>query len=213
MTIPSGRLRVKQELGNNCYQSSDNTKLPQNRQPIAKKKTRQTEHCTNAHKNDKRTHFKTAWGALAASTKGSHCRVKHKWKKLRTTRNAMQHFFATQTVPRTYVWHNRLTTDFVAITFLQSSVTKILSVKDFNRSFQGTERGRKENPSHRRSTSPTFFFSTSENHSQFSFLLAEQGKRNMRSNTTAEYDSRWQLAYVQKPKPLPGPCQPSHLQK
>lgn len=58
-----------------------------------------------------------------------------------------------------------------------------------------------------------FFFSTSENHSQFSFLLAEQGKRNMRSNTTAEYDSRWQLAYVQKPKPLPGPCQPSHLQK
>lgn len=68
----------------------------------------------------------------------------------------MQHFLP----PKQYPEHTYGTTDLqqtLQRSLLQTSVMKFSCQSRLERSFQGTERGREEHPSHRRSTNPTFF--------------------------------------------------------
>lgn len=80
---------------------------------------------------------------------------------------------ATQTVPRTYVWHNRLTTDFVERIFPNFHLEALLSAMLVapERSCQETERKNLATDVQQL----TLFFNK-WNHSQFSFLLADRAR-------------------------------------
>lgn len=70
----------------------------------------------------------------------------------------MQHFFATQTVPRTYVWHNRLTTDFVAITFFAIFCYEDVVSQRLTEVSKGQKEGGRRIPATDVQQVPHFFF-------------------------------------------------------
>lgn len=112
----------------------------------------------------------------------------------------MQHFLP----PKQYPEHTYGTTDLqhtLQRSLLQTSVMKFSCQSRLERSFQGTERGREGGASQPPSFNKSHFFSTSENHSQFSFLLAEQiCEATQLQNMTADDN----LPMYKNQSPFPG---------
>lgn len=181
-------------------------KLPQNRQPIAKRRLGKLS-IAPTHTKWQAHAFLNCTGRTRGCSKQEPFLGEAQVKTQNKERYAT--LLATQTVPRTYVWHNRLTTHFVAITFANFRYEVLLSVETWKKFPRDRKRERGGSILATVVQQIPLFFN--EWKSQSVFIPAS--RTDMWSNTTAEYDSRWQLAYVQKPKPLPGPCQPSHLQK